>query len=556
MYKRIFLILLLLLLWNTILSASELEGWKLSIIYTNDIHGGIDVTQATFMNPEYPPILGGGASATTYINKVREMRKEDDGSVLLLDAGDFFQGTPLGTNTAGSAIIEWMNRTKYDAMALGNHDFDKGSESLQDVLKASKFPILGANLIDAKTDKIVDWVKPYVIIEQNGLKIAIIGLITLDTATMSFQDNIAGLKFKPVIPITKYYVEEVKEQNVDLIILLTHIGLPFNAETTYRDRYIDEKYVYEGNVDALELIDNVPEIDLMICGHTHKGYRQPWEDPVSHTIMVETYGRGSSIGHIDLIIDPETKSIMGYTLPGEDGGLITLFEDEWWPDKEISPWLIEETEKAEEGLDDVIGETKVFITRGGEGETLMGNLVMDAFREAMNADFAFTNLGSIRDEIDIGIITARDVFSVQPFGNMLALITFDGETLKQLVEDRISGGHHGLYVSGGKIVWNKTRPDGDKITYFEIAGKPWDPKKTYTAVTTDFIAQGMLGGYEVISNIPEDQIYYSNLTDMEAVLMYIKNHTPVEPKLDGRWIRNDEAEKSPEMERALKLITP
>jgi len=186
----------------------------------------------------------------------------------------------------------------------------------------------------------------------------------------------------------------------------------------------------------------------------------------------------------------------------------------------------------------------------------MGNLVMDAFREAMNADFAFTNLGSIRDEIDIGIITARDVFSVQPFGNMLALITFDGETLKQLVEDRISGGHHGLYVSGGKIVWNKNRPDGDKITYFEIAGKPWDPNKTYTTVTTDFIAQGMLSGYEVISNIPEDQIYYSNLTDMEAVLMYIKNHTPVEPKLDGRWIRNDEAEKSPEMERALKLITP
>ena len=307
--------------------------------------------------------------------------------------------------------------------------------------------------------------------------------------------------------------------------------------------------------NAMEVGHSVPGIDAFFGGHIHKGFDEPWEDPFTHTLFFQTYGRGSGVGHVDLLIDRESKTLVGYELPSYRGDLITLFEDQWWPDEETSEVITAMVAEAEQGMDKVIGFANVDLTRGGDGETRMGNLVCDAMREEVSADFAFSNLGGIRDEIPAGPISPRQVFRVLPFGNSLVVFEVDGRLLKEIIEYRVSADHHGVYMSGARIIYSKTRPDYDRITTFEIGGEQWDPNATYRIVTTDFLASGNAGLY-MLPGIPAEQTMRTSTTCMDAVVHYIERHTPIENTTDGRWARIDEAEKDPALVAAMEGMEP
>ena len=189
--KKIYLILALCL---GLLSYGFAEDLRLDIMFSNDVHGGIDRAEATFMNPQFPPRLGGGASAATLIKHVRGKAGPRRAS-LLLDAGDFFQGRPVGTVTNGRAVIEYMNNIGYDAMAIGNHEYDINEDDLIETLSLAEFPILSSNIIDRNTGEIPHYMQPYVIVERLGVKIGILGMTTTDTAMMSFPENIKNVTF-------------------------------------------------------------------------------------------------------------------------------------------------------------------------------------------------------------------------------------------------------------------------------------------------------------------------------------------------------------------------
>ena len=150
--KKIFFILLLGLWCFSMLNAEEI---KLNLLFSNDVHGGIDAVEATFMNPDFPPPLGGGASAATYIESVRKYAEENDEEVLLLDAGDFFQGHPIGTMSEGVAVINYMNWIGYDAMTIGNHEFDLGYDTLLRTISLAEFPIICGNIIVKETGDLI-----------------------------------------------------------------------------------------------------------------------------------------------------------------------------------------------------------------------------------------------------------------------------------------------------------------------------------------------------------------------------------------------------------------
>ncbi len=135
--KKLTLTLLIILISFSLLFCEDI---KLNILFTNDIHGGIDAVGATFINPDFPPPLGGGAAAATYIKRIREKAKKRGEEFLLLDAGDFFQGHPIGTMTNGTAIIKYMNMVHYDAMTIGNHEFDAGYKQLKENTFSGKIP--------------------------------------------------------------------------------------------------------------------------------------------------------------------------------------------------------------------------------------------------------------------------------------------------------------------------------------------------------------------------------------------------------------------------------
>ncbi|MDD2544137.1 MAG: 5'-nucleotidase C-terminal domain-containing protein [Candidatus Cloacimonetes bacterium] len=536
------------------LSLAFAEDLRLDIMWSNDVHGGIDRAQATFMNPEFPPQLGGGASAATLIKHVRSWETPTRQS-LLVDVGDFFQGRPVGTVTQGRAVIEYMNYIGYDAMTIGNHEFDILQDDLEKTIELANFPILTCNVIDKRTGKLPWYAFPYTIVNRMGLRIGLLGFTTTDTEKMSFPENIKNITFLDEKETVSKYVKILREEElVDLVIVIGHAGLPYEVESTYLSRYDAqgnpkyERRTAHWGWDAQEIAREVEGIDLFIGGHIHKGIPKPWIDPYTHTMVIQGYAYGSNLGLLTLTIDPETKTITGYESPAlREGSMITLFEDQFIPDPVAMEMIEAQVKEAEKGMDEVVGYAGVHLSRTNvDAQSPMGNTIVESMKYMVDADFSFLNLGGVRAEIKYGPVTYRDIFQVMPFDNMVVSFTCDGEFLRRIIETRVEGSRAGLIVAGVNVVYSKERPNFDRVTSLKIGGQPWDPKKTYKVVTTDFLMQGN-AGLNLLMNVPEENITYHQINLRDAIVHYFKENSPVNIKIDDRWKRDDNAKQSPEM---------
>ena len=535
MKKSIFIVLLAMLTIN-LLAKNKIK--TMTILFNNDIHGGIVETKAEFLNPEFPPVLGGGAAAYTIIKEVREMAKKDGRVVFLSDAGDIFQGTAIGTKSKGQAVVKYFNYIGVDWIAVGNHEFDLGRDNLQELVKQSDMPWIAANIIDKTTGKPWDVVEQYIIKEAHGLKIGVTGICTAATEQMAFPENIKNLKFLPEIPVLQEMTDFLKkEKGVDIVIAVVHTGLPYNTaegierlkKTTYDD--VKDRL----GAGAMAIAHYVKGIDILFGGHIHKGYQTPWEDSVTHTLCFQNYGNGGNLGWIDFKIDVENKMLVGYELPLLNNDLLLLTEDAYRVDTGLYKMLETERAKYEKGLTEVVGKTNVSLIRGGN-ESLMGNTVCEAMLEQTRADFAFSNSGGIRADIKVGTVTYKDLFRVLPFGNQLVVSKVKGSFLKKIVEERVKGYSRGLVIAGGKVVVDYNRPDGDRVTHFTIKGEDLDPEKDYRIVTSDYLMEGN-SGLKILLEIPENMRTYPGYMMLDALVNYVKKHTPLAPELDGRWKR-------------------
>lgn len=547
-------ILLLVLIFA--LSIAIAEDLRLDIMWSNDVHGGIDRSQATFMNPEFPPQLGGGASAATLIKHIRSWHSPKRQSILV-DAGDFFQGRPVGTVTNGVAVIEYMNMVGYDALTIGNHEFDILQDELVGTLELANFPILTCNVIDTRTGQIPWYAFPYTIVHRMGLRIGILGFTTTDTEKMSFPENVRNIEFlNEKESVTKYVKILREEEKVDLVIVVGHAGLPYNIESTYLSRYDAQgnprhaTRVANWGYDAQEIAREVEGIDLFIGGHMHRGIPKPWIDPVTHTMVIQGFAYGSNMGLITLTIDPQTKTVTGYELPAiREGAMLTLFEDQFFPDPEARELIEAYVSVAEEGMDEVVGFAKSHLSRTNvDAQSPMGNTIVEAMKYTVNADFAFLNLGGVRAEIKSGPVTYRDIFDVMPFDNMVTSFKCDGRTLRRIIETRVEGSRAGLIVAGVKVVYSRKRPNFDRVTTLMVGGEPWDPDKIYTVATTDFLMQGN-AGLTMLLSIPPEDITNHNVNLRDAIVRYFRDKSPVDTRIDDRWKRDDDAKQAPWMIR-------
>ena len=548
--------------------AGDAGYYRLHLLWTSDIHGHIAPEGARYMNPEFPPPMGGGATAAAYIKSVREEAARRGEGVLLVDVGDIFQGTPVGNKTRGMAVVDYFNAAGYDFVVPGNHDFDMGRDNCERLARASKMPWLCCNLRDARTGKIVDWCRPTAMREYGGVKIGIIGAITPATVQMAFPENIKGLIFDPLVPTVRHYRDELRAQGADLVFLLVHEGLPRDARARWKRLMQDAEtdndrrdsatpaygHVQSGGVDMMKLVHEVDGIAVAVGGHTHVGYNEPWIDPVTHTMCFECYPNGSSVGHAILLIDPASKVLVGYRKPHDRGVLINVFEDEIWPDTTVQKVLAPSIAAAEAAMNTVVGEAAVPLTRGGPGENLVGNLVTDAMREYFDADFSFQNLGGLRADIPAGPITSRTIFSVLPFGNQLVVVKMDGRTIRRILERKLRGNSAGICISGARITYSKQRPDWDRLCSVLIDGKPLEYDRVYRAVCTNYLIEGN-SGLDFLSTIPDSLVELSLITTAEAVERYVREHSPLRPRIDDRWREVPDCEQAPYL-RAPYLPAP
>jgi 5'-nucleotidase / UDP-sugar diphosphatase len=497
---RLPFLLILLLLLAVPASVCVQAAGPLTLLHINDLHG--------HLLPETGKPIGNTApvgGAARLAQMIADERANNPDGVLLLSAGDMFQGTPISNIFRGQSVIELMNYLKFDAMALGNHEFDWGRDVLQQLAAAATFPFLTANIQDQQGHGL-PLTKPYVLLKRGNLKLAIIGTTTPETAFTTKPDHVAGLTFRQPTDVLPQLVEEVRGAGADLIVLLSHSG--FDADQV--------------------IAEQVAGLDVIVGGHSHTAVTHPLR--VNNTIIVQAGCYGAYLGVLQLEVDPATHRILAYSRENE---LKPVLANSGKPvDENATRIVARYNDQTKDAFARVVGETVVDLQRSPREESNVGDLITDALREASGADLAFQNGGGIRSDIPRGKITLEAVYTLLPFDNVVVVMDLSGDQVRQIFEQNAGFDHQLLQVSGLTVNYDLTRPAGSRVIGVTVGNQPLEPRKTYRVATNDFLAAG--GDQYTTFKEGANILYGDTLRDVFAA--YLEKHSPVHPELQKRIV--------------------
>ncbi len=477
------------------------------ILHTNDIEGALSPSIAWWMNPYFPPPTGNAAAAATFINEKRVEADSLGYGFLLFDSGDMFVGSPIGEFSKGQAVAEYFNYCSYDAVAPGNHDYDQGVETFKAFVSEVDATFLGTNIVYKDSRKVVDYLKPYEILECNGLSIGIFSLLTEYMAGMTTPERFKNHDVLPEIETAARYVDTLKAKDVDLIFALTGTGLRHDKR----------------------IASSVAGIDVILGSHSATALEKPYEDSLNHTIICQAYGHLTSIGFLDLWIDKETRRIAGYS-----GQLVDLLSEEIENDSGMLAIIDKWERVTQKGFDEVIGYSEQELVRTGFEESTIGNLITDAMREFFTVDVAIHNSGGIRANLPQGDVTYRDCYNIDALSNTAVTMEMTGKQIIDALEIGVNGHHAIFQLSGLRLKYSSRKPIGERVQEVTLSdGTPIDRQEYYTVVTNSFLAAGG-GEYTIFKearNIQDSFHYLRNI-----IAEYVKQHSPVEKKIEGRII--------------------
>ncbi len=441
--------------------------------------------------------------------------------MIVIDAGDFFQGTPLFQRYGGEVEIEALNEIGYDIVELGNHEFDRGAKYLSDQLKRAKFPILACNLDCASLPVLNSLVKSSIIKEINGKKIAFIGVITPDLEKKVLE--LDGVKVKapdgdwmqPVREEVEYY----QNQGINKIILVSHCGV---------------------ELDKI-LAESIPSIDLIVGGHSHTCLRKPlWilHPDGNYTAIVQTGCYGRALGDMEIqfdelghVVKPKCK----YNLISINGDIEN--------DAQLENYLQEKEKPLSELNNKILGLSDgVYWNHFSNmpADSAIGDLICDALAEATagnGVQITFQNRGGIRAKLEKGPISEAKIQELLPFNNKIVCATVSGEMLLSLLEYSLSGPHYGAFfdVHGLKINYDPEGKPGKRIVsvLMQNGAGAWFPvekKASYKIAVNDYNFKGG-DGYD-FSKATDIQYTDENLAD--ALSAYIRKHKHVRPSFSHR----------------------
>ena len=490
----------------------DLSG-QLVILHTNDSHGRIK-EDGTSM----------GMSAVKYLAN----RYENAGaSVLILDAGDTLHGLPIVTASRGESAVNVMNAVGYSAMAPGNHDFNYGYEHILELEEEMNFPVLAANVTYEADGSLV--FGDHIVITCGEYTIGVFGMATPETVTKTNPNNVVGLDFNEdnLAGIAQAQCDELKELGCDIIICLAHLGDDVSS-TPYR---------------STDVLEQVIDIDLWIDGHSHSVLNDDGEAHlVNGTLVASTGEYTKNIGVVTYDGAEFDAGLVHYAdlcnTYEQDGEIITEF---YGYDPEITALVQNYYDEMMEFYSEVVGHTDVLLNGTREfvrtQETNLGDLAADAILAAApNADFALTNGGGIRANIEIGDITRYDLFTVFPFGNMVATVELTGAQIVYILEAATHAcpGIDGAFPQVSGITFeihtyieyegeyaNPTNP-GSRIQNVCINGEPIDLDATYVMATNDFLAAGG-DTYAILAENFENSGVLIGINLEDALINYIQN---------------------------------
>jgi 5'-nucleotidase len=512
-------------------AGTALADFQLTILHINDFHSRIEAinkfdSTCSAKESDAGECFGGIARVKSAID---DKRQELEGAnLLVLDAGDQFQGSLYYSTFKSAPVAEFMNGIGFDAMAIGNHEFDDGPAELDKLIGAVKFPIISGNTVSAKGSLLDGKYKGYIIKDFGGEKVAVVSVLATDTSETSSPGK--DITFEDEIAYLQKAVKEIEAEGVNKIIALTHVG------------YVKDQ----------EIAAKVNGIDVIVGGHSHT-YLSSTDDKASgpyptlvkspsgvEVPIVTAYAYSKYLG--DLTVNFNDKGVVTATK-----GAPILLDASVTPDEGYAERVKELGKPLEELKAKVVGSAADAIDGDRKScravECSMGNLVADAALDRVASQgitISIANGGGLRASIDAGDVSMGEVLTVLPFQNTIATFQIDGAGIKEALENGVSEVDEGAgrfpQVSGLKYTFDRSKPVGSRITSVEVKEGngfvPLDPAKTYGVVTNNYVRGGGDGFKTFADKAVNAYDYGPNLEDVVAE--YLTTHNPYKPYTDGR----------------------
>jgi len=456
---------------------ADAEVREVVILSTNDFHSAIDPIPAYWLDQDPTPHLGGAAQLMTLVEQIRQRESQRGVPVFLFDSGDMFTGM-LAKLTRGEVMMEMMMTLRYDALGIGNHEFDYGWQNFRRQMDRASFPSLGANIFYKGTG--IPYSRPHAIIERGGVRLGVIGIIGEDARSVVLPSFVAELEFTDAPGAVAASIEEL-EPDVDLIVVLAHQGHTGPMQTD-AEHHPEVQRDFETDI---EFCGRVPGIDVFLGGHAHRGIEPPYVHPQTGSIISQTYGYGTRLGHLRLWVDTETGTIVRH-----EGELVPVWSDELAPDPAMTRKM--DAYKAEVApiIGEVVGQAAERLVRSYNTESSLGSFASDALRKRAAADVAFMNAGGLRADLPAGDITLGNVQDAFPFLNTLAVLEMSGAQIRAVVEQGLTLLRGMIQVSGLTARYDLGRPVGQRLVSLEIGPEPVDDERIYRVATANFMAEG------------------------------------------------------------------
>ena len=483
------------------------------IMHSNDRHGYVEARKDINTGK---PVAGLDVEATM-IEQIRKEALREKIPTLLVDAGDFFQGTPVVNETKGEVMIRLFNELRYDFVTFGNHEFDYGWETLKNRMGESRFWWLSTN-VDAPS--LGNRHRPYITWSAAGTKVAFLGATTVTTPEKQLTDRIAGITFQDPYKVLPPLVDRLKRlHGVKIVILLSHLGY-----------YEDERFAQQYQC-----------FDVIIGGHSHTAISEPVK--VGKTWLCQTGASSRFLGLIRVDVAEDG------TLQNCHSELREVDRTKYLPNDKFAKLISSYTKKIDERLSLVVGSAPLAIQKGVDGGfSPMAQVVADSFRLAAKADIGLMNTGGTRRGILQGPVQLKEIQTAVPFRNYVVKLKMTGKQIKGLIEAAVNGPHvkipddkHsllaqygindfdglvpqrgaiGFLVGGGiQFVFDPRLPKGQRLLSFSLGGKPIDPDHVYTVATNDFLADGG-DGFEGFKDALERED--TGILDAEALQQYFE----------------------------------
>lgn len=472
---------------------------SISLVQLNDLHGYMEnhweyLWQADELDYKQ---VGGLARISSYL---KTLRKEKNNKLLFLDGGDTFHGTYPVVKTKGEILPEFLNELKIDAMTA-HWDFAYGPDHLKKLVEKLDYPMLACNCYDEKTDELI--FPPYLLKEVDGLKLGIIGIaatIVDKTMPKHFSEGVYLTLGREELP---KHIKDLKEkEEVDLIVLLSHLGFPQ-----------EEKLAQE-----------VDGIDVLLSAHTHNRIYDPVL--VNDTIIIQSGCHGSFLGRLDLEL--EDGKIVDYKHE------LVLLDDSIEEDQEVLEKIEKVMKPYREELDQLVGYTKIGLNRNQVMETTMDNLLLESILDYSGAQMAFSNGWRYGAPIPAGPIRENDLWNIIPVNPPVSVAELSGQELWDMMEENLENTFSrdpykqmGGYVKrslGIYLYFKIENPKGARIQRFFVGDELLDKNKTYQVA------------YVTAQGVPEK--YGKNKKDLDlkaidVLKRYLDKHDEVNPVIRG-----------------------